>query len=152
MATYLFPVAATAAAARKYTPPLKGNQKCVLSQVITMATTDLDLNDTVDVGWLPKGAIVTDCVIYATDMDTGATLVLDVGPTTNPDAYIDGAALSTPAAAVRAGNVLGSQATMATEAGTPLTADVKVIVTVATAAGTAASGTLAVHIEYFVPA
>ncbi len=150
MATYRYPVASTEGAARKYTAPLKGFQKCVLSNTITVATTDLDLNDTMDVGWLPVGAVVTDCVIYATDMDTGATLVLDVGPTTNPDAYIDGAALSTPAAAIRAGNVAGSQATMATEAAVPLTAPVKVIVTVATAAGTAATGTLAVHVEYFV--
>ena len=150
MATYLFKVESSADLAPTYVPPLKGFQKCVLAQVITMATGDLDLNDTVDVGWLPKGAIVTDCVIYATDMDTGATLVIDIGPTTNPDAYIDGAALSTPAAAVRAGNVIGSQATMATEASVPLTAETKVIATVATAAGTAAAGTLCVYIEYFV--
>ena len=150
MATYLSTPASTAGAAATYVPPLKGAQVCSLTQVITMATTDLDLNDTVDVGWLPVGAIVIDAVMHVTDMDTGAgALVLDLGPTTNPDAYIDGLA-ATSAATGRAGNVAGSAATMASEASVPLTAETKVIVTVATAPSTAATGTILVSVQYVV--
>ena len=150
MATYLYKVEATADLAPAYVPPLKGKQVCSLTQVITVATTDLDLNDTMDVGWLPKGAIVIDAVMHCTDMDTGAgALVLDLGPTTNPDAYIDGLA-ATGAVTGRAGNVAGSAATMASEASVPLTADTKVIVTVATAPSAAATGTILVSVQYVV--
>lgn len=149
MATYLRKVEATAALAPKYVPPLKGNQLCALTQVITVATTDLDLNDTMDVGWLPAGAIVVDAVMHCSDMDTGTALICDLGPTTNPDAYIDGLAL-TSAATGRAGNVAGAAATMATEASVPLPADTKVIITVAAAAGTPAAGTILVSIFYVI--
>ena len=149
MATYLYKVEATADLAPAYVPPLKGKQVCSLTQVITVATTDLDLNDTMDVGWLPKGAIVIDAVMHYSDLDTGSTLVLDLGPTTNPDAYIDGA-VGTTALTARAGNVAGSAATMATEASVPLTADTKVIVTVAAAATTPATGSILVSVQYVV--
>ncbi len=147
MATYLFPVAETAALAPTYTPPLKGGQVSSLTQVITVATTDLDLNDTMDVGWLPKGAVVIDATMHYSDMDSGSTLVFNLGPTTNPDAYIDGAA-GTTALTVRAGNVAGAAATMATVASVPLTAPTKIIVTTATAATTPATGTILVSIQY----
>lgn len=150
MATYLNSVASTAAAASKYVPPLKGAQLCSLTQVITVVAGDLTLNNTMDVGWLPKGAIVVDAVMHVTDMDTGAgALVFDLGPTTNPDAYIDGLVASA-AATGRAGNVAGAAATMASEAGVALTADTKVIVTVATAPSTAAGGTILVSVQYVV--
>jgi hypothetical protein len=150
MATYLYKVESSAALAPAYVPPLKGKQICSLTQVITVATSDIDTGaETMDVGWLPKGAIVIDAVMHCSDMDTGSTLVFDLGPTTNPDGYIDGLAATT-AATGRAGNVAGAAATMATEASVPLTADTKVIVTTATAATTPAAGTILVSIQYVV--
>lgn len=150
MATYLNSVASTAAAASKYVPPLKGAQLCSLTQVITVVAGDLTLNNTMDVGWLPKGAIVVDAVMHCTDMDTGAgALVFHLGTTAAASAYIASLA-ATSAVTGRAGNSATSAATMATSAGVALTADTKAIITVATAPSTAAAGTIVVSISYVV--
>jgi hypothetical protein len=120
------------------------------TNVITMATTDLDLNDTFDICRLPKGARVLDIILSATDMDTNGTptLVIDVGDSGDTDRFIDGATVGQGAGTIRAGNVAGSAATLA--AHTAYTAETLIYGTIATAAATAAAGTITVTVLYAV--
>jgi hypothetical protein len=101
------------------------------------------LNDTITFPALPKGAIVTDVRLLAsTALDTNGS------PTLHVEVGYSGAAT-----AFLAATAFGSSSTLqvaGTPLSTPMTADTPVIVTVSTAAATAAAGTLSLAIEYFV--
>ncbi|MDH2239074.1 hypothetical protein N5K27_22455 [Pigmentiphaga sp. GD03639] len=52
----------------------------------------LVVNDVIEGPTLQRGSTVLDVILVATDLDTGGSpaIALDVGPTSNPDAFIDG--------------------------------------------------------------
>lgn len=143
MATYLKPTGATAPA---YQP--RAQEMACLWNSITMATGDLALNAVVQVGNLPKGAVVHDVVMHCTDMDSGTALVFDVGTTANADLFIDGTTIGQTGGTIRAGNVAGAALTIAAQ--TPLAAETPVIITAAVAAGTAVAGTVLIAVNYTV--
>lgn len=135
----------TSTASSLYKPPAQSIG--VIHNVITMATTDLDANDTFDIGRVPRGAKVLDVFLSFTDMDTSGspTLAFHVGDAGDPDRFIT-AGTATAASTLRAGNAAGSAATVA--AHTAYTAETLIYGTVSAAAATAAAGTIAATVIY----
>jgi hypothetical protein len=106
-------------------------------------------NDTIDVCWLPVGAVVVphlSCV--AASGDPGTTLTLDIGTSDDADRFANEIVLSAGGAAI-----LFSSATLPEESHnpTPLTTATKVICTVATAASLADTRTLVFWLAYTLP-
>jgi hypothetical protein len=103
----------------------------------SVATTQLELNDVLEMGYLPKGVTLVGFIAYATDMDTNGTPALawkiTVGSTD-----------------VKTGVTIGQATALSTQTLTQFlgiepvttTAATLVKVTVTTAAATAAAGTL----------
>ncbi len=122
----------------------EGNEVAYLRQVITMATGDLDINDTFDIGRLPIGARVLDMIVAVTDMDSSTTGTINIGDSGSTARFIQ--AMSIQAANVaRAGNNATSAATFA--AHTPYTAET-LIQGYILAAPTAVAGTITVTVIY----
>jgi len=117
----------------------------VLHNVITMATTDLDLNDTFDIGRLPRGAKVLDVILYVTDMDSSTAGLISVGDAGSTGRFISSASIQA-AGAIRAGNNATSAALCA--AHTAYTAETLLYGTVTTASGTAVAGTISATVLY----
>lgn len=143
MATYSEVVSATGP---KFSPPAK--TVGVVSQTITVGTSDLVLNTLMDIGYVPRGSRVLDVVLSATDMDTNGTplLVLAVGDSGDDDRFITASTIGQTGGTVRAGNAAGSALTLA--AHTQYTADTLLQVKVTAAAATAAAGTIAATVFY----
>lgn len=146
MPTYLNSVAATAP---QYQPPAKAVG--VIRQVITMATGDLDANDTWSIGYVPAGAKVLDVKLVFTDMDSGGspTLAFHVGDSGDPDRFISGGA-ATAASTLSAGNNATAAANMA--AHTAYTVPTLIYGTCSAAAATAVAGTIVATVFYSVEA
>lgn len=135
----------TGTTAQTFAP--KGRALGCVRNVITMATGDLDLNDTFDIARLPRGARVIDVSLVCTDMDTSGspTLALHVGDSGDNDRFINGAA-ATAAVRVTAGNNATSAASWA--AHTAYTTETLVYGTVSAAAATKAAGTIVATVFY----
>ena len=145
MPTYLKPRVNAAA----YQPAAQ--EMAAASNIISMLTGDLALNVVTPTGiFLPRGAVVHDVIMHCTDMDSGTALVFDVGTAANPDAFIDGTTIGQTGGTIRAGNVAGASLTMAAADAGPLTVETEVIITAATAAGTAVAGTIKIAVLYTV--
>lgn len=140
MPTYLRDTSATSST---FQPPAQ--TVAVLHNVITMATGDLDLNDTFDIGRLPRGAKVLDVILYVTDMDSSTAGLISVGDAGSTGRFISSASIQA-AGAIRAGNNATSAALCA--AHTAYTAETLIYGTVTTAPGTAVGGTISATLLY----
>ena len=116
-----------------------------LHTVITMATGDLDANDTFDIGRVPRGAKVLDVILYVTDMDSGAAGLISVGDAGSTGRFISSASIQA-AGRLAAGNNATSAALCA--AHTAYTAETLIYGTVTTASGTAVAGTISATVLY----
>ena len=55
-----------------------------------------DIGDTIDLGILPEGAVVTDAMaIVTTAFNSATTATLEVGPSTNIDGFLDSVSVKT---------------------------------------------------------
>jgi hypothetical protein len=107
-------------------------------------------NDTIAIGYLPRGAVVTSCNLKAAgqlDSNGSPTLALDVGIVGTPQLF--------KAAVTTVGHASGASVDATIAAAGLLYAntsgaDVEVLVTVHTAAATPVAGTLEVDIAYYV--
>ncbi len=133
----------TAATGSLYKPPAQ--TVAVLHTVITMATTDLDINDTFDIGRLPRGAKVLDVVVAVTDMDSATAGLISVGDAGSTGRFISSASIQA-AGVIRAGNNATSAALVA--AHTAYTAETLLYGTVTTASGTPVAGTISATVFY----
>ncbi len=141
------------------TPALSGhglskNRTCLHAKSGTIST--WAAGDTLAVGYLPRGAVVTAAVLKAAsqlDSNASPTLALDLG--------ISGTAQLFKSAVTTVGHASGATADATINAGGLLYvnptsnddtvgSDVEVLVTVHTAAATPVAGTLEVLIDYFV--
>lgn len=122
-------------------------QHCV-SETVGIVTGDLTLNNVIPLVKLPRGAVVKDITIYATDMDTNGapTLAFHVGDAGDPDRFIVASTVGQTGGKVAAGNTAAAAAT--TAAAGAYTAETIINATVSTAAATAAAGTMLVFVEY----
>jgi hypothetical protein len=104
-------------------------------------------NDTINVGYLPKGAVVTNTILKAaSQLDSGTSLTLDLGVTGTTQLFK--AAITTVGRAANA-----SVDTTNTAAGylyNNTGSDLLVLVTVHAGAATPVAGTLEVDVEYYV--
>jgi len=55
----------------------------------TVPSGDLEAGDTVQMVWVPKGAVIIDVILTCTN-GTVASMTIDVGDGADPDRYIDG--------------------------------------------------------------
>jgi hypothetical protein len=131
--------------ARVYEPP--GATVAAITQIVGMATGDLDLNDTFDIGRLPAGSRVLDVIAAVTDMDTGSTGTIHIGDAGDPDRFISGGSIQA-AGVLRAGNNATAAANFA--AHTRYTAETLIYGTVAAAPTGAQAGTITVTVLYTV--
>jgi hypothetical protein len=105
--------------------------------------------DTIDICWLPTGAVVVPHLsAVACSGDPGTTLTLDIGDSSNPDRFADAIVLSAGGAAI-----LFSSATLPLESydPTPLTTATKIIATVDTVSTLANTRTLVFWLAYTLP-
>lgn len=125
----------------------RANEEACIRQVITMATGDLDLNDTFDICRVPAGAKITDVKLVFTDMDTNGApaLAFHVGDSGDTDRFISGGA-ATAAGTLEAGHNATSAANWAAHTG--YTSETLIYGTVSAAAATAAAGTIVAHVRY----
>lgn len=125
----------------------QGGSRDVITDVVSIACTTAmidNTNDSIELLWLPKGAVVVGAMISASDMDTNAspTLAFDVGDAGDQDRLV---------AASQVGRAGTLSITLApTGHGYKYTAATKIVAYVQTAAATAAAGTLTFTIMYFV--
>jgi hypothetical protein len=120
---------------------------------VDLATTDLVLNNVIDIGILPAGHTVTDCVLIADDLDTNGTptITLDVGimtgtPGDGVTVRTVGQELFTAATAAQTGAIVNlTQKTGFTIAATA--ADRSIGVKIAAAPATAAAGRIRLLVE-----
>lgn len=102
------------------------------------------LNDVVQMVKVPSGAIVTNVVLGADDLDTNGTplIVLDVGDGSDTDRFIDGAT------SAQAGGTSAALAGTAGSFGYQYSADDTVDILVQVAPATGAVGTVRLLVEY----
>jgi len=111
---------------------------------VALATTNIDnVNDIYELFWMPKGAVVVDVYMAATDMDTnaGPTLAFDLGDSGDVDRLV--AASVVGQAAAQPSRQLASTGRLF-----KYTDNTKVTLGIQTAAATPASGTLWVMLFY----
>lgn len=85
-----------------YTPPAGG--QCFVREVTFEAKTALGLNDVIQMIPVFKGERVVDLEFFSEDLDTGTTIVIDVGDGEDPDRYIDGTTVPRTGGHVRLGS------------------------------------------------
>lgn len=129
--------------------PMGENAVGKFNQVVTLGTAAVGNAGSLVVGYLPKGALVTDASLSITDVDTGAAFVCSLGIAGDLSAFINAGTIGQAAGTLRAGNNATSAAKMAAMAA--LTADTAVIFNTITAAATAAAGTATINIDYIIP-
>lgn len=114
----------------------------------TLVTSELALNSVHPLVRLPRGAVVHDITLKATDMDTGGTptLAFSVGVAGDTERYIRRSTIGTTAGTVRAGN--DATATATCIAAAPLAAETTIDLLVQAAAQTAAAGTVEIAVFY----
>jgi hypothetical protein len=109
---------------------------------VAMTTAMLDnANDDVGLLWLPAGAIVLGASVKATDMDSGAALLIDIGDSADEDRIF---------AAVNAQAAVFSNTIASTGYQWKTTAATQIRAYINTAAGTAVAGTLCFSIRYVI--
>jgi len=69
-----------------------GTLKCLLATFTTTSTNAA--NDTFNLCYLPKGAVLARGDSYVSCVDPGTALTLDIGTAANPDVYADGISLT----------------------------------------------------------
>jgi hypothetical protein len=123
--------------------------------------TALEVNSTVDICHLPKGATIIGGMLQGSDLDTGTeALEIDVGTRTKGDAY--DAASADPDALLNSGVLSGDTVAehvttarlcvhLAIPAPITLTVDTTVFLTITAAAAATGTGTVWVRIDYVVP-
>jgi hypothetical protein len=111
-----------------------GTLKCLLATFTTTSTNAA--NDTFNLCYLPKGAVVARGNSYVSCVDPGTTLTLDIGTSSNPDVYADGIDLAAGKTVAFGSTLAGAEADLAFAATTDNT---PVIVTIASA-GTVTTG------------
>lgn len=110
--------------------------------IVALTTTNLGLNNLINLFNVPKGAVIVDAKLGATDMDSATSLVFDVGDATTADLLIT---------AVTTGQSAGLTAALAyTGHLYKYTAQTMLILKVHTAPGTPVAGTVTVSVMYFV--
>jgi hypothetical protein len=117
-----------------------GTQK-VIGRVVAVSVADNVTGNTVGAFKVPAGFTVTGVIGAATDMDSGAAMLITIGDAGNAARYV--ASLNTQAAV-----------TSMTLAAAGLlflnTTDTEVLITIATQAGTAIAGTVTVYLTGFI--
>lgn len=140
MATYSKSVASTAPAFQA-----DGIEVACAWNRVSIASTELTLNNVIPMVRLPYGAIVHDVTFKNTDMDSGATLILSVGVSGDTERYIRRVS-GQVAGVTRAGNDATAAASMI--AAVPFTAEGTVDLLIQTAAGTPVAGTVDIAVFY----
>ena len=131
----------------RFTP--RAGQVAEVSNVMIFGTADLAQDTTFDIGYVPRGCVVTGGSIMCTDMDSGTSAVLAVGDSGDVDRFINGGTIAQAGGNLSFGNNTTAAASLAahvTAGG--YTADTKVYGTVITAPGTAVAGTIAATVRY----
>lgn len=129
--------------------PLGENAVGKFNQVVTLGTAAVGNAGSLVVGYLPKGALVTEASLAITDVDTGAAFVCSLGDAGDVSRFINAGTIGQAAGKLRSGNDATAAAKMA--ALTAYTADTAVIFNTITAAATAAAGTATINIDYIIP-
>lgn len=118
---------------------------CVLDVSHEVTTGELELADVIQFGHVPKGAVYVGGYIATDELDSGVdALDLLVGDSTDPDG------LQATGTVGQAAGITTLSGTYITNANTT-TQDETIIVTVGTAPGTAAAGTIRVVVYYRTP-
>jgi hypothetical protein len=128
----------------KFSPPAK--TVGVLSNIVTLGTTDVGTKQEIIIGYLPPMSKVIDVVLGVTDVDSGTAFVCAVGDTSDPDRFINGGTIGQAAGVLRAGNNATSAKTYCEHTG--YTAATPMSLSVITEAGTAAVGTAVLTFTY----
>jgi hypothetical protein len=124
----------------------QGGSRNLITDTVSVALTTAmldNVNDDVELLWVPKGAVFDSAVLSATDMDTGSpALAFDIGDDGDEDRIF-------------AASTVGQAGTMSTAwaraaHGYKWTAATKIKLYIQAAATTAAAGTLTFTIRYFV--
>jgi hypothetical protein len=111
-----------------------------VSEVFTFPAAPV-INDTIEMVLLPKGAVISDIILDADDLDTGTpAILLQVGDGTTADKFIGASNVAQAGGVARMdkkGNI-----------GVPLAADTKLVVKVSTGPATGAVGDIRLTATY----
>lgn len=111
-----------------------------IGRVVTITVADNVTANTIGAFKIPAGFTVTGIIGAATDMDSGAAMLVTVGDSGNAARYV--ASLNTQAAV--------TSLTLAAAGLLYLnTVDTEVLITIATQAGTAVAGTMTIYLQGF---
>lgn len=121
-----------------------GRQLCVLDVTHEITTGQLELADKVIFGKVPAGAVYVGGYMACDDLDGATSSVLDVGDDDTSNGLLDGTATGQTAA------ITTFNGTYITNR-TTVSAEKNIILTVQTAPGTAAAGTVRVVLYYYTP-
>jgi hypothetical protein len=116
------------------------NTQKTIGRVVTITTADNVTANTIGAFKVPAGFTVTGIIVVATDMDSGAAMLLNIGDAALATRYFTG--LNTQAA-------ITTQTLAATGLLFLNTVDTEILITVATQAGTAVAGTVALYLTGF---
>lgn len=116
-----------------YTPPVGGG--VFVREVTFEATTALALNDVIELLPINKGERVVDLQLLVDDLDSGTTIVLDVGDGVDRDRYIDGSTIGQTGGFVRMGQGVAAAATFNMDYTYPAADTIDVLVAVAPTGG-----------------
>lgn len=112
-----------------------------IGRVVTIGTADNVTGNTVGAFKLPAGFTVTGIIGSATDMDSGAAMLITIGDAGSANRYVT--SLNTQAAV--------SSLTLAAAGLLYLnTVETEVLITIATQAGTAVAGTVTLYLQGFI--
>ena len=121
----------------------RGSERATRRLTFEVTTGELELNDIIQSIELPKGALIVGGFLATDDLDTHAcpTITIDVGTGDDPDGLLDGTTIAQGGGhAAFNGDLLRD--------GAALTVDDTVDVKIATAAATAAAGTVTLVVDY----
>lgn len=125
------------------TQSVGGTVKVVRAQYTTTGAEAT--NDTLNICYIPRGASVLRSLSSVTSVDPGTTLLLDVGTSSNVDAYADNIVLSAGGTVLFGSAVAGTAADLAP---TTVTDNTAVIATLASASTITAGVVLYFTIAY----
>ena len=117
------------------------NTQKVIGRVVTITTADNVTGNTIGAFKVPAGFTVTGIIGSATDMDSGAAMLITIGDSGNAARYV--ASVSTQAAV--ASWTLAAAGLLYLN-----TVDTEVLITIATQAATAVAGTMTIYLTGFI--